>query len=215
MLARNRAKGEAEFERLLKKYGNDPMIFYERGEAYDCLDELDRAESDYKVAEQGLKEPHWQRVASEALNDILYRKHVSAVPPSPHLLRVRIHALHALPQLPDEARADAISAVARLDTEPHLAASELRSSLELLVWQLLERAAPPCPDDAELFPMIGRLEREHIVPGEVIDRMHDVRKLGNKAIHRHSDADPVDFRAILEPFMEVARWYCSSQWAQG
>jgi hypothetical protein len=214
LLLVDRSKGEAEFDRLLEIYNDDPMVRYERGEAYEYLKLFDLAESDYRFAAEHLIEPQWKRVAQDALDSVRWEKDPSGPPPRCSDRRQRVHRLHGLPRLPPDVMADAISAAARLDAEPHLAAMELRSCLELLLWGRLREKDWHYPDDAELYPMIGDLQTRLNLPAHVVDRMHDVRKLGNRAAHRRSDCDSDRFRSILEPFMEVAGWFCGSKWSQ-
>lgn len=66
MLA-DRISGETEFQKLLKEYPNDGMVFFKRAEAYEELGERYLAIEDYRRAERLFPIPSWKERAKEAL----------------------------------------------------------------------------------------------------------------------------------------------------
>ena len=44
--------GEKEFEALFVRFGNDGMIFFQRGQAYESLEKYELAAQDYEKAHQ-------------------------------------------------------------------------------------------------------------------------------------------------------------------
>ncbi len=212
LLALNDPEGEAEFRRLLEKYNNDPMVYYERGEAYEYLKAFDLAESDYTFAAEHLIEPQWRKVAQDALASVRYQKEASRAspPPTQSDRRKRVHLLHELPQLPHEVRADAISAAARLDSEPRLAAIEFRSCLEQLLWVVVDQRWEN-PDRSWGLDMLVKLLKGTI-PNDTYPNATTVQQLGNEATHPHGK-EPVDFMPVFPAFREVAKWFCASKWS--
>lgn len=51
LMMKKPADGEKEFEQLLKYYPNDGMIYYQRGLAYEVLENFDAALKDFERAE--------------------------------------------------------------------------------------------------------------------------------------------------------------------
>src|SRR5688572_12300748 len=63
-MALNPRKGKRAFESLIAETGGeDGMIFYERGEAHEYLQELDNALEDYDKAEAKMPLSSWKEVA--------------------------------------------------------------------------------------------------------------------------------------------------------
>jgi len=127
-LAFNRSKGEVAFKHLFEVYPNDGMVYYERGEAYEYLKVLDRAESDYRTAEGLFPLKHWKAIAREGLARIQHFRQPSSGQSKPpdDTQAALIHRLHSVPQLAHDIRVDAFSAIQKFDSEPHFAAAQLR-----------------------------------------------------------------------------------------
>ena len=63
----HQGKGERKFERLLKKYGADGMIFFKRAEAYEALCIKDKANINYLKAMALFPMPKWRSIAREGI----------------------------------------------------------------------------------------------------------------------------------------------------
>jgi len=202
-LALNRAKGEAAFGKLLETYPNDGMVYYEWGEAYEYLKLFDLAESSYKAAEEFFPIPHWKAVAREGLARVRHKKQSPRAELSKENLWTIFHRIHAVPQIPHKVRVDALSAIARFDSEPHVTAAQLRSCLEELVITLLDKAHISYADAKTLESRIALLESLGIVSPSVATRMDKVRDLGNKGTHPEKRRKHVNFRPIISDFADV------------
>lgn len=213
VLCADRNRGEKEFERLLAAYANDPMVVYERAEAYEHIGEREWARTDYADAAARFVEPHWSEVARLGAEQVKGRPLAGAGSLPARQLRERIHSLHAFPQLPPSVLADALSGVARLDSERNLVAMNLRAALEQLVWRALYLSNATPADDAELWEMIDLLEQRRLVSGATRPQMHVVRRMGNKAAHGH-EISQLEAENQLRSFRAVADWYCQGPWAK-
>ncbi len=61
---------EQAFELFHEKYPNDGMVYYEQGEAFECLGQLDLAESDFVRAPELFPVPHWKDVATLGIEKV-------------------------------------------------------------------------------------------------------------------------------------------------
>lgn len=57
--------GEKKFENLFYRFGNDGMIFFQRGQAYESLEKYELAAQDYEKAHQLFPMKKWKETASE------------------------------------------------------------------------------------------------------------------------------------------------------
>lgn len=179
--AANRLKGEGEFKKLLQTYPNDGMIHYSRGEAYEYIKSFDLALADYEKAEGLFPIPHWKEVARIATDRVNHKKSGLPAPAQP-IIWSTFHRVYAAPHIPHRIRVDALSAIARFDSEPHLSAAQLRSCLEELVIYLLDKASVNYSDKKWLEERIALLETLGLVTPTIATLMDKVRDLGNKGV---------------------------------
>jgi tetratricopeptide (TPR) repeat protein len=207
-LCLNRSKGESAFRRLLEAHPDDGMIYYERAEAYEYLNELDAAEADYKTAEKYFPVMHWKTVAREGIARIQLKKQAAkAASTLPNDTQWGIfHRVHAVPQIPHEIRVDALSAIARFDSEPHIAAAQLRLCLEQLVVALLEKIHVDYSDAGTLEKRIALLDSLEVIPSPIVLQMDRLRDLGNKGIHAEKRKRPVNFSPCMSAFADIVEW---------
>jgi tetratricopeptide (TPR) repeat protein len=204
-LALNKAKGESLFRKLLESFPNDGMVYYERAESYEYLRLLDLSESDYATAERFSPVRHWKEVAQKGVIRI-QRKRQSLPDDSPDTLWGIFHRIHALPYLPHEVRVDALSAIARFDSEPHIASSQLRSCRESITIAVFEKAYIRHADAKDLERKIALLDSLEIVPASISLDMDRVRDLGNKGTHPEKRRKGVNFSPSAVAFIRVAEW---------
>jgi len=205
-LALNKRKGEAAFGELLQTYPKDGMVYYERGEAYEYLKEYALAESDYKTASEFLFAEHWREVARQALVRI-HGIQQSGIAKQPQDMKWRLfHTIHSLPYLDHEIRADSISALIRLDSEPHSTALLLRTCLESLVLILLDTNNIKYSDFDDLERLIALLEEFRVVSSPMRQQMDEIRRLGNKAAHPRKRRYIRSYTPSATAFIEVAVW---------
>lgn len=63
-------KGKQVFDIMLQKFGEDGMIYFKRGEAYEQLAQLNEAVKDYERAKELFPKPEWQKAAEAALDRV-------------------------------------------------------------------------------------------------------------------------------------------------
>ncbi len=198
----SRSKGEVIFKKLLQDNPKDGMIYYERGEAYEYLNEIELAKADYESALKLLYAEDWREVARKAIRGISGKGSVD----SEDLVWSIFHRIHSLPYLPHEIRCDTLSAISRLDSEPHSTALLLRLCLESLVLILLDSVYIKYSDDDDLEKKIDLLEDVNVVPPSLVSKMHTVRSFGNKAAHPKKRRLIQSYEISAKAFIEVAEW---------
>lgn len=212
-LALNRSNGEKTFQHLLEMYPSDGMVLYERGEAYEYLNELDKAEFDYQSAESLFPLKHWQVIAHEGLVRVQAKKQNPASrselsKDSPSAI---IHRIHTVPQLPHDIRVDAFSAIQKFASEPHFAAGQLRACLEQLIVSILDKRYIDYSDKRGLEQQLSLLKSLSLIPLEIANKMDIVRDLGNRGLHKRKTKRPVDFSPSMIAFAEIVEWYGKSR----
>jgi len=63
-------EGENQFKRLLNQFGDDGMIYLERGRAYEYHEFFDKAAHDYKFALSLFPMQSWKETASNHLSRV-------------------------------------------------------------------------------------------------------------------------------------------------
>jgi type I restriction enzyme R subunit len=90
--------------------------------------------------------------------------------------------------------------------DPITCLMKLRQFGELLAQQVAARAGVFVAADEAQSDLLGRLRRETAYPREVIDLFHDLRRVGNEAVHLHRG----DHRAALAA-LKIARQHIEDQ----
>jgi hypothetical protein len=214
-LLNNLDEGENEFDDLLVKYDSDGMVFYERAEAYELLEDQNNLK-DYKNAllnyERAIEEfpvDHWKKVAQLGKNRILGKLYEKK-DIDPNQQWSIFHRIHALQEIDLITVFDALVAITLYDSEPHETALLLRCCLESIVLLLL----PDIDDDEKdkgLWVLINKYEencykRNIQIETGIISKMHRVRRIGNKAAHPKDRLVYKSFPECVQPFIEVAEW---------
>lgn len=207
-MMRNPQLGDRPFGQLLSKYPQDGMIFYERGEAFEYLNELERAERDYAEAERLLPLPHWKLVARRALARVQGSRCPEDIRAGEQSLQWKaFHDVHAVPHAPHKVRVRALSALARIDSELRSALTDLRSCLEELVVCRLRRAHTVLPSDLEGKIRLAELSR--IAPANIVENMHQLRQIGNSATHTGGTLESRDVDSAIRALVLILRWSAS------
>ncbi len=205
--------GDRPFEILLQKHPSDGMVLYERGEAFEYLGAWDRAEHDYEEAEQLLILPQWKAVARRAQARVCSRRHSPAASTRDESLQwSAFHLVHAAPRAPHKLRVRAISALARIDSEPESGVADLRSCLEELVVATYRRSAPAVPPPRDLEEKIRMLGLLRIAGTEIIGDMHLLRRIGNKGAHADAVLDPGEIESAVRAFISLLKWSVQNVW---
>ncbi len=86
--------GEHAFDELLRRHPEDGMVFYERGEAFEYLGDIQRARQDYERAEQFILMPQWKAVVRRALQRVTIPESFKTAPAQ----WIASHAVHLVPR---------------------------------------------------------------------------------------------------------------------
>ncbi len=129
----------------------------------------------------------------------------------PYNVAANIHRIHTAPLLPPEIQIDALSAIEKFASQQRVAAMELRTCLERLVLEILKLlgildlpSTRHTKEGAHKGP-IDLVRATASPPSHVVNRMHQVRIVGNKAVH--PDDQDVDFRQSMPAFADIAEWF--------
>ncbi len=185
---RNQNNGEEEFALLLKRYENDGMLYYARGEAYEIKGLRDKALDDYKKAKEFFPVEHWKDTANDTIQRV--EKGISAEKffnkkDFHGYLRFVFQKIYEFVHIDDFVRYVALSAISRASSEWPLSLIDFRTVLELQVNELLEEKNPDYDFTRnDLKQRINDLSYYGIICDDgIIENMHWIRKNGNKATH--------------------------------
>ena len=90
--------------------------------------------------------------------------------------------------------------------DPITCLMKLRQFGELLAQQLAARAGVFADIDERQSDLLGRLQRDTAYPRDVIDLFHDLRRVGNEAVHQHR-GDHATALAGLKVARQLAIWF--------
>lgn len=197
----DRARGEAEFAKLLSNFPDDGMIFFERAGGYETLGELGLAKADYERAEQLFPLERWQWEAQKALDRIVKELAVGGT-----IAEAR-RRVNALAKMDAQLRREVLAAIVKVSSEPASAAAELRRCLEIVVNCLMgEYRLRP---GSNLADNIRDLQAH--VPDLIVNHMHTIRILGNRATHAPSSGEPLiqatDVYPAVTAFVAILEWW--------
>jgi len=106
--------------------------------------------------------------------------------------------------------ASELDAAERYTNDPRAALMYLRIVLERTVQRaFVQLARYPLPPDAALSNLMDDVRFIAVVPKEVLERMHDVRTSGNRAVH-NEPVSPSDLRRARTSIDRILDWaaYC-------
>ena len=191
------------------------MVFYERAEAYELLEDRKNSKDyknallNYEKAFERFPVDHWKEVAELGKNRILEK--LSGKRKIDQNLQWSIfHRIHALQDIDLITVFDALVAITLYDSEPHETALLLRCCLESIVLLLLPNIGDDDKDKG-LWVLINSLEDYYYknnikIEIGIISKMHKVRRIGNKAAHPKDRLVYKSFPECAQPFIEVAEW---------
>ena len=197
----DRVHGEARFAELLLCFPDDGMIFFERGGGYETLGELGPAKADYERAKQLFPLERWQWEAQKALDRIAEELAVGGT-----IAEAR-RRVNKLTKMDAQMRRQVLAAIVKVTSEPASAAAELRRCLEIVVNCLMSkyRLRP----GGNLADNIRDLQAH--VPDLIVNHMHTIRILGNRAAHAPSPGEPpiqaTDAYPAVTAFVAILEWW--------
>jgi len=196
----DRNVGENEFIKLLSVFPDDGMIYFQRAGGYEMLGELNMAKRDFEIAKSLFPLDRWQWQAQEAINRI--NRHLFS---GGTVLEAK-NRLKILERI-DKAFIFNISAIiSRTEKNPISTAIELRGSLEYLIKRFLEEKRI---QSSNLDKDIEAIKSLSIAPDIVINHMHTVRIIGNRAAHHEpgqSPLKPTDVYPSITALLAILEW---------
>lgn len=63
------------------------------------------------------------------------------------------------------------------------------------------------PEDDQLFVLLGRTDFQRIIPPNILDKAHFIRKAGNQAVHLRRSIPQRDSLAVLKELFQLCRWH--------
>lgn len=172
----NRAEGEAEIQKLLSKFPDDGMIYFQKASGHEALNEFSKAKELYEIAKGLFPLDRWQWEAQEAINRI--DKHLFS-----GTITEAIERINKLDHIDDEIIKKAIIAIDKTDKQPASTGIELRQLLEMIIKRIFRERR------LEVYNLDRNIEVikiHEIAPNIVINHMHTVRIIGNRAAHPNS-----------------------------
>lgn len=190
IMAEDEEDGQIEFHQLLKKYGDDGMLHYALGEAWEYRKDFQKAIEEYTKARELFRVPHWKDVASETINRVSSRKTADAFFDKDDFEELHWYAFQKIYEyvyLYDFARYVCLSAVSRANSEWPLSLVDFRTVLELQIKktfpEVIEHVKTKNDTDRILFNAIRELKNNEYITKNIFKSMDNIRKVGNEAAH--------------------------------
>jgi hypothetical protein len=189
-LIQDRAKGEELFRELVEgTRGMDGMVYYQRGLAYEAMEELELALADYHKALRFIintKNVDWRQKVRDAIARV------------EHQLRDSFQL--SLPTIPEPSIAKIFKEAMDSRLEAREALAACRSVLEGVVDYAIKTSKLPVPSRTDLSEKIRMLKDSGLVSTTLKSHMDTIRVLGNSAVHREpvSPGDAEVSRKALE-----------------
>ena len=171
-LIENRARGEGEFNDLTAQYPNDGMIYFQRGEGYADIGELELALSDYRKALPRIvntSKVNWKEIVQHAIGRV-----------EKQLPR---HKLPPLPSISDPSIITACKNAFDEEQEPRAALLACRVALERVVSYITAEKELAISTAGSLDEKIKNLKDVGVISKALASHMHIIRVLGNGVAH--------------------------------
>jgi hypothetical protein len=195
VLLKDRIAGEKRFEEVLRQHGEDGMIYFIRGEAYESLDENERALNDFRLAEILFPLPKYKEQARNAAT------RVESGLPSSLASRPETEVEKILKRVPDEDIVKAVRDTKRqVETDPGAAVRAIgeRGVRGLIMY--LERQDRPEPGES-WRQRTKRLVQKAIISEIAAYELDAVREIRNKVVNEGATVTRLDAEASLKMFI--------------
>jgi len=195
----NREEGEIKFEELLSKYPDDGMIFFQKASAFEALGGYDQAKKNYEIAKTLFPLDRWQWEAQEAINQM--EKHLFK-----GILSDAKNRVQNIDNINPKIKERVLSAIELTEKQPKITGIGLRETLEIIVTGLLIK------HQLEIFNLDRNIEVikiKEIAPSIIINHMHTVRIIGNRAAHSESlepPLKPTDIYPSIYSLLAILEW---------
>lgn len=213
IMAENEEDGLIEFHYLFQNYGDDGMIHYAKGEAWEYRKNKTKALEEYCKAQELFPVPHWKQRAADTIRRLQEGKCAEAFFDSDdfeELLWLVFQKVYEFVHLDDFMRYVALSALSRGASEWPLALVDFRTVLELglknmfpEIVELVKRQ----PNGYRLFNVLQELQNQQMVSSHILNTMHKVRKDGNIAAHDVKHAPESEKCENVQAFLAVLTYF--------
>lgn len=209
-LQRNRVDGEMHFEQLLKKYGDDGMIFWEWALAYDTIGEKSLALEKFKMAKEKLPLEHWKERAQFGI-DRIENNSLEKYPCQIHAMYELHSYLYSKNEQEQELKYLLISSLPNVEVETASTLIYFRVALESFLDAIAQYSEIKL--DYNLCDDIDFVCTKFRFSIKIKDAMHRIRKAGNAKIHANLSEEDKKLakyiKARIEDFLEIVRFYKS------
>lgn len=199
-----------DFKLLLSKYGDDGMIYYEKGEAYEILGSYDEALLNFEKAKELFPVPHWKKVSEfsiERVKSYSYGYVAKSYDDFYSLQWNSFHDIHKFLNIMDENRYLGISALTRIDSEPVGALINFRTIMEKELKAHFQDVVQSLETNFCLSKALSRLKIEK-VDWKVLNDMDNLRKEGNYAVHEN-EYHKEYLKRTIHSFVRVMKYFDS------
>lgn len=213
IMAEDEEDGLIAFHRLFQTYGDDGMIHYAKGEAWEYRRNKAKAVEEYNKAQELFPVPHWKNVASDTIRRVQADKCAEAFFDSndfEELLWLVFQKVYEFVHLEDFMRYVALSALSRATSEWPLALVDFRTVLELGLKQIFPEIVDIVneqPHGYTLFGVLKELQNQREVPRDTLDTMHQIRMAGNIAAHDAKNAPESEKCESAQAFLDILTYF--------
>ena len=196
LLLKDRAAGEKRFEQVLERHGEDGMIYFIRGGAYESLEENEPALNDYRLAEILFPLPKYKEQARNAAARIEARLLPSKKWPSSENELERV-----LKTVPDPLIVKAVrDAIRFVESDPADAVRAVGERGIRALIMYLERESRLEPAD-NWRQRTRQLSERKIISGITAYEMDAVREIRNKVASEGAAVTRLDAEASVKMFI--------------
>lgn len=108
-----------------------------------------------------------------------------------------------------ELKEDVEKAEKLMHSDPEMSAIMARKSLEQLIKYISDNQIQKNTKNATISILLTSQEFQKIVPKHIINKMHTIKNLGNKAIHEKSKIDTKTINTIIYDLFLIFTWFFS------
>lgn len=212
VMSNNEEDGLIEFHYLFEDYGDDGMLHYACGEAWEYRKNFAKALEEYNKAKDYFPVPHWKDVAQNTINRLLQNKTAENYFDKRNfedLLWFSFQKIYEYINLDDFVRYVCLSAISRANSEWPLSLVDFRTVLELQIKKLFPEIVEFVKRENNEFSLrdaINELKNQGYISSDICSSMHDIRKAGNIAVHELSFVADEDINNILN-FIAVLEYF--------
>jgi hypothetical protein len=208
----NQGEGDKKFVELVEEYGDDGMIYYEWGEAFEFHNDFKSAIFCYRKSRNGFKHvDYWKLLAMDGISRARLKKKRGWEEMYYFGQWTVYHQIHYFNNIDALIKFDALIALTLYDSEPRITALLLRACLESIIISLLPKFPEYKNDDLEEkiieLQKIKRLSENPLDP-VTFEHMNRIRKIGNDAAHpfNRKHFDFAHFQESVRHFVFVGKW---------